>query len=152
MCGRSYRRGIRESLFILNLSRDLKLSDRIRQEGAHISATTACLWGCHLLLQYDTDMAVNNFVGFRSRFSEIGVLLRWGADVNGLPSCLRWGGLVSAAVGVNDSSSLLWTHVPIKGGSGSAENDLIWLCPSWEMTAPPCRSPRKRSWVLFLQP
>ena len=62
---------------------------------------------------YDTDMAVNHFFGFRSRFGEIGFLWwRWCGDVNGLPSCLPRGGLVSAAVGVNDSLSLLWTHVP----------------------------------------
>lgn len=40
----------------------------------------------------------------------------------------------------------------IKGGPESAVHDLIWLCPCWETTAPPCRLPRKCSLVLFLQP
>lgn len=40
----------------------------------------------------------------------------------------------------------------IKGGPESAGHDLIWLCPCWEMTAPPCHSPRKCSLVTFLHP
>lgn len=43
-------------------------------EGAHISTVPACVWDCHLLL-YDTDMSVNHFFGFRSRFGKFEFLL-----------------------------------------------------------------------------
>lgn len=131
---------------LIHLNSASKPSDQLRQEEGNISplaqhafGTTTCCFITRIWLW--TISLVLNTILVRLDFFSWG-----GGNVNGLPLCLLWGGLVSAAVGHNDSLSLFWMHVSDQRNS---EHGLIWLCSHWGMRATTLTL--QCSFMLFLQ-